>query len=681
MHVNVNVHVHVHGNTDRPCSNMLKSPNFRCRDKHHSEGLYREEGLCSSADGEVIMNFFEQQEQSKQKTLQLFFLFILADSGVFLAVYFVIIFVMNYYVNEGATAMSPAAWADPLVLIWVFVLTQTIILGGSFVKIMALRRGGQYVAESLGGRLINHSTNDTLEKRLVNVVEEMAIASGISVPMVYVLDNEDGINAFAAGFSPDDAVVAVTKGCLQHLTRDELQGVVGHEFSHILNGDMRLNIRLIGFISGIMILATIGYYILRSGGRSRKGSGPVMLMGISLIIIGYVGVFFARLIQSAVSRQREYLADASSVQFTRNPSGLANALKKIGGFSKGSVLKAPLASEASHMFFGSAVKSIFATHPPLADRIRRIDPSFAGDFSAPDEADTTVAYDEAVTAFSGLASSMPQDAKSVVSQVGTVSPDHVDFSAKLLEAIPAQIRKELADPLGASSVVFALLLDEDLNQKKRQIENLNKTASDAIIRHILIIDKALSGLDPKMKLSLVDLAMPSLRRMSKAQFDEFQKYSRILIESDERLSLFEFAVQQIITYRLDAAFTKAAKKQVYKSIEPLVNDILVLISKLAYVGHADKNNARKAFESAVKKLSAYGATAGSLIGQDPPFDDVGRAISRIAASKPGIKETVLEACAQCVLFDRIVSIEEAELLRAIAYCLDLPLAPFLGTAV
>lgn len=389
--------------------------------------------------------------------------------------------------------------------------------------------------------------------------------------------------------------------------------------------------------------------------------------------------FFARLIQSAVSRQREYLADASSVQFTRNPSGLANALKKIGGFSKGSAVKAPLASEASHMFFGSAVKSLFATHPPLADRIRQIDPSFAGDFLALGEVGAAPEYDEPVMAFSGSAASIPRDAKSVVSQVGTVSPEHVDYSARLLESIPMQVRKELADPLGASSVVFALLLDEEAGQKNRQIEDLGKTAPGEIVRHILMVDKALSGIDPKMKLPLVDLAMPSLRRMSKGQFDEFQKYTRILIEADEKLSLFEFAVRQIITYRLDAVFAKAAKKQVYKSIEPLVNDTVTLISKLAYVGNADKDDARKAFVSAVKKISAYGATPLSL-GEDPSFEDVGRAISRIAAAKPGIKEIVLEACAQCVLFDRAVSIEEAELLRAIAYCLDLPLGPFLGAA-
>jgi Zn-dependent protease with chaperone function len=298
---------------------------------------------------DAVMNFFERQEQSRQKTFQLILLFILADIGVVLSVYFVAIVAVNYYANGAETSALPRQWMDPLVLLWVFAVVQALILGGSLVKIVALGRGGQYVAESLGGRLVNPSTTNPAEKRLVNIVEEMAIASGVPVPMVYVLDNEEGINAFAAGYTPGNAVVAVTKGSLNSFTRDELQGVIGHEFSHILNGDMRLNIRLIGLISGIMILATIGYHILRSGGRSRKGGGPIMFMGLALIIIGYVGVFFARLIQSAVSRQREYLADASSVQFTRNPLGLANALKKIGGFSKGSLVKSPLAPEARHM--------------------------------------------------------------------------------------------------------------------------------------------------------------------------------------------------------------------------------------------------------------------------------------------------------------------------------------------
>jgi hypothetical protein len=298
----------------------------------------------------------------------------------------------------------------------------------------------------------------------------------------------------------------------------------------------------------------------------------------------------------------------------------------------------------------------------------------------PEKIDAAAAVDESVMAFSGAAPFAPGDANDVVSRVGSVSPAHVEYSAGLLESIPVEVRKELADPLGASSVICALLLDADVNQKGRQIEYLKNSAPAEIIRHVQIMADAVSGIDPKIKLPLVDLAMPSLRRMSPAQYEEFKRNVRILMEADEQLSLFEFAVGRIITHRLDAAFANAAKKQTFKTIEPLVDDALILISKLARVGHADKEAAGKAFASAAQKISAYGSVPAAL-SEDPPFEAVGRAISRIAAAKPGIKEIVLEACARCVLFDRTVSGEEAELLRAIAYCLDLPLAPFLGSAV
>src|SRR5690606_28971990 len=258
------------------------------------------------------------------------------------------------------------------------------------------RQGGSVVAGLLGGLPVNPATDDPDERRLVNVVEEMAIASGVPVPAIYVLPGEESINAFAAGYGVHDAAVAVTRGALKHLTRDELQGVIAHEFSHILNGDMRLNIRLIGLLHGLLLLALIGRVLLRSGGRSRGrrkekgGSVQVALIGLGLVLLGYIGVFFGKLIKAAASRQREYLADAAAVQFTRNPEGIAGALKKIGALGAGSRIVHPRAEELSHLYFASGLRSsfagLFATHPPLVERIRRIDPSFSGDFEGVFEA-------------------------------------------------------------------------------------------------------------------------------------------------------------------------------------------------------------------------------------------------------------------------------------------------------
>ncbi len=642
------------------------------------------------------MNFFEQQEQSKRKSVLLFFMFALAVIGVVLAIYLVAIMIVNHSGGYSRPEGLPFKWFDLRVFAWVCIGTLSIIIGGSFFKIMAMRRGGAYIAESLGGRLVNPATSDPDEKKLVNVVEEMAIASGISVPAVYVLEKEEAINAFAAGYTPDSAVVAVTAGCLKQLNRDELQGVVGHEFSHILNGDMRLNIRLIALLSGILAIASIGSILLRSGtgfgsgrryrsgfrlrmgGSSRSsGGGSIVFIGLALLVIGYIGVFVSRIIQSAVSRQREFLADASSVQFTRNPSGIANALKKIGGFAKGTKIRAPLASEASHMFFGSAISSIFATHPPLAERIRRIEPDFSGDFAAMTTIESSLGMTEAgIMGLAGSPKAVSMAASGVVEQVGTVSAGHIQHSARLLNAIPEPVREELTDPLGAASAVLALLLDADPNEKAIQMKSLKRIAPPEVLRHVLMLDKAISGLDDRLKLPILDISIPVLRRMSPGQFARFKQYVDILVESDGQLSLFEFSLQQIIAHRLDASYAMAPKKAVYKSIEPLIDDMKNLLAKLAFVGNPDKAAAQKAYAAGLKKIPVPGIKTDETLS-DVPFNEVSTAISKFAAAKPGIKRSVLDACAQCVLYDQTVTIKEAELLRAIAYSLNLPMPPFL----
>ena len=620
------------------------------------------------------MNFFEHQEQSKKNTTLLFVLFALAVIGIVLAVYTVITGVIYTQTVESQIDGNTFKWFDPEIFLGVALAVLMVIIGGSLFKIIALKRGGQYIAESLGGRLVNPGTSDMEEKKLINVVEEMALAAGTPVPLAYVLEQKKGINAFAAGYSPDDAVVAVTDGCLRRLTRDELQGVIAHEFSHVLNGDMRLNIRLIGMISGIMIIASIGSIALRSGSHSRKNGMPFVLAGLSFIVIGYIGVFVSRIIQSAVSRQREYLADASAVQFTRNPSGIANALKKIGGFSKGSKINSPKASETSHMFFSMAISSLFATHPPIRQRIRRIDPEFTGDFPEISDVKSTVTQKEtSVMGFAEGGVPMKISPENVEKTIGRIDSEHVKYSLMLLESIPQAIRKELNDPMGAMAVVFAMLLDADANEKRRQIDHLKQVMPDEIVHHVSKLDKTVKRLDRGLKLPLLDLSLPMLRRMSTEQFQTFKQTISILVEADGKLNLFEYALQLIITNRLEAAFRPAAKKRLLKSIEPLINDAVILISKLAIEGHKDPADAEKAFASAMTMIPASGSAG--MVKQ--PFHAVGNAISNFAVSAPGVKKTILNACAQCILFDRTVTIKEAELLRAIAYALNLPVPPFL----
>jgi len=361
------------------------------------------------------MDFFEHQDIAQRKTKLLVVFFTLAVVMIILFVY--LAFVVAFAGAKSKSGGFQMHLWQPELFFAVAAGTVLVVLFGSLYKIWELSKGGEAVAAMLGGHLLDPSTSDLNERKLLNVVEEMALASGVPVPPVYLLE-ERAINAFAAGFSPGDAVIGVTRGCMELLNRDELQGVIAHEFSHILNGDMRVNIRLIGVLNGILIIGILGYILMRvmfhagsgtrrRGRRGKEGGGgalAIFVLGLLLMAIGYIGVFFGKLIKSAVSRQREYLADASSVQFTRNPQGIAGALKKIGGLSLGSKLQSNHAEEASHMFFGDALRPAFfnllATHPPLTERLRRIDPAFDGDFPAVSKA-AVEAETASGTAFAG----------------------------------------------------------------------------------------------------------------------------------------------------------------------------------------------------------------------------------------------------------------------------------------
>src|SRR5262245_39180369 len=278
--------------------------------------------------------------------------------------------------DEGSGVVPNSVWT------MASVITLGIIFFVSLVNVIKLAGGGAKVAQLMGGRLVAPNTQDRLERRLLNIVEEMSIASGVRLPQVYIMDKEKGINAFAAGWSLSGAVVAVTRGTLETLTRDELQGVIGHEFSHILNGDMGLNIRMIGVLAGIVAIGAIGGFLMRNAFEADdiRAAIPIFLLGLTIFIIGYSGLFFARLIKASVSRQREFLAAASSVQFTRNPAGIAGALDQIRAPEAGAAIRSRYAEDMSHMFFGQSVKmklaGLFATHPPIEERILRVNPRF-----------------------------------------------------------------------------------------------------------------------------------------------------------------------------------------------------------------------------------------------------------------------------------------------------------------
>lgn len=662
------------------------------------------------------MNFFEHQERARRKTLELGVLFGIAVLGIVLAVYAVARFTMQYVTVRGrelhqAFPTEFQFW-DTQVFLVVAVVVVVFITLASLLKGASLSRGGSAVAEMLGGRLVSRDTRDLSERRLLNIVDEMAIASGVPVPQVYVLEREEGINAFAAGHTPSNAAIAVTRGTLRLLNRDELQGVIAHEFSHVLNGDMRLNIQLIGVVFGILAIGIFGRILAQGGGRGRRGGGTIALAGLALMLIGYIGTFIGRLIQSAVSRQREYLADSSAVQFTRNPRGIAGALTKIGGYVRGSRIETPKADQARHIFFSPGrtlglFEGLMQTHPPLAERIRRIDPSFDGSFpriaADPGTAElarlTQLAPGGVAPAHGGreaLAASAPgvatarevpvvpalletltRNPAGIIDRVGQPHAGHLRASAAMLAGIPAELHEALASPHSAATLMLALLLDARDAGRERQLAGLKPIMPPAEIAALLEAYPLVRSLPPQARLPLADLAMPVLRQLSESEISRLLARARLLVTIDERVTLFEFSLHWLLSYRLFHV-RRRPRMIAYSRLGSVREEVLVLLAALA---HADDprelSGAQRAFSAGVDRLPELAGRGIALPTAPPGFEEVGRALHRLILASPEIKQQVIEACAYCAMADRQVTIAELELLRVVSVSLDCPLPPFL----
>jgi Zn-dependent protease with chaperone function len=649
------------------------------------------------------MNFFAHQEEARRRTLALVALFVLAVVLIILILYagLTVLFIAQPIRSARAGLGPPALWWWQPKLLACVTLTVLALVGvASLAKTLSLREGGAAVAKMLGGREVAPDTIDPREKRLRNVVEEMALASGTPVPRVYLLDEEGGINAFAAGFSTRDAVVAVTKGTLDRLTRDELQGVVAHEFSHLLNGDSRLNIRLIGVLQGILAIGLIGRAMLRSTGRVRRDSrgAPALLgLGLLLFLVGYIGVFAGRLIKAAVSRQREYLADASAVQFTRNPGGIGGALRKIGGFVLGSSVGASHAEEASHFFFGEGVKVSFlsgllATHPPLPERIARVEPAFRGVFDVIEADAPPVALEEFEQAgISGLAGreaatldpavpepAVPEPAvpepASIVDRIGRPTAESLEAAIGVSAAIPDAVLTAVRTPIGAVATVYALLLDAGDAERKRQFDALAREAPDAVAEAARVHD-LVRALGEHARLPLLDLAAPALRALSGDDRARLLRGVDALVTEDGALTLFEFAVQQVLAARMRKG--KGPDRVAYYSAAPLASDLVVLLAGIAQAGNPDDPKAaRDAFLAGWARLPKMGKKpALETLVEKAPLADVARAIARIALASFPVKQRVIDACAHAALADRVVAARETDLLRAVSAALDCPLPP------
>ena len=610
-------------------------------------------------------NFFQRQRQARAASRRLIVLFGVAVAGIVLAISG--IFLLGLAFLGDTPGRAPPTTAELAARHWglllsVALVTLAIIAVTSAVRAAQLRQGGGVIARQLGGTPVDSNSRDLRHQRLRNVVEEMAIASGVPVPEIYVLENEPGINAFAAGFSTADAAVAVTRGALEQLNRDELQGVIAHEFSHVLNGDMRLNLRLIGWLAGITLLGILGRLLMRVRGRN---AGGVVMLGVAVVVIGAIGTFCARLIKAGISRRREYLADASAVQFTRQTRGIAGALKKIAGSAAGSRLAAADGEEVSHLLFGDGVgySRLFATHPPLEQRIAALEPGFtmadlapwlrrqqAAD-SAAAAADGGADRTEAAAAPGGVDAGLsipgmeggalpaavviaalpsagggPVQPRDVVDQVA--EPDSGDYLAAglLHRHLPAELADAAHDPAQAIHLLPGLLLsagpESGASRAALKAAGVPEGARDAVAA----FHRACLSLHPMQRRHGAD-RFASLRRLPEERCANWRGSDR-LIHADNQVSLFEYCLGSCSGSRL-AVLAPAARHRGGHCAWTMSPPNWACCFRCWPAGHSDERSARYAFVAGVNELGAAVSPTYAVAADWPQKLDAALAARRL----------------------------------------------------
>ena len=704
----------------------------------------------------MATDFFQRQDTARRNSAVLVGLFLLAVAGIVLITFFVVMFATSaakrskQFDGDGRTESNRSELPNPVTAGAIAAAGALVVIaGGTLFKVTELRSGGgKSVAESIGGQQLRPNHGGHAEQRLLNVVEEMAIASGTPVPPVFLME-DDAINAFAAGYAPGDAVIGVTRGACQRLSREELQGVIAHEFSHVLNGDMRGNIRLIGILHGILLLSLIGKMLLYSlyfgsaGRRRGRGNGKGMLVilaaGVALYLLGSLGALVGGLIKAGVSRQREYLADASAVQFTRNPDGIGGALMRIGAKQYGSRLKHPNAAVASHMYFAQGVfeglSGLAATHPPLPKRIRAILPNWDGKFPEPEPsplappepsrpsgqparpsgqparpsgqpgaaargfASGSTAAQLAGSQFAETQTSGNQTSdadrhvpgtrrggsggsggdqrrrmvREAVGHSGHPEPVHQTYAARLLDSIPKAIREAAHEPSTARAIVVALLLDHDDSIRHRQLWAVGKRMEPQVVREAVKFWEQLADGSNELRLPLLDLTLPALACMSEKQFDAFAAAIRELIRADDRLSLFEWTLSQVLMRHLEPRFRPPRRVTTrYYSLLKLGRPVSVLLSTVARVGHSG-DVVTDAFETARQQLPDVDVSL--LAAEACSLDAVRESLDTLATVSAPRRRELVDACAAAICVDDHVTVSESELLRGIADLLECPIPP------
>ena len=640
------------------------------------------------------MDFFAQQARVRSSSRRLVALFVLAVIAIVATIDAVVWFAMGHHGVAG----EPVSSNVPLLLTSTLAVVAGIGLSSLF-RTLSLSRGGKAVAETVGAVAVSPDTLDPQLRQLRNVIEEVAIASGVPVPDIYLMPDEPGINAFAAGYTASDAAVCVTQGCLDHLSRDELQGVIAHEFSHVLNGDMRLNIRLMGLLFGILVLAVVGRRVIWFGGgrsnrRDGSGGGQVWLIGLALIAVGYIGYFFGRLIQAAVARSRESLADASAVQFTRQTDGIAGALKKIAVLSEGSELKAANRQEVAHMLFGEAgsFNALFATHPPLLQRIRALEPGFREEqltrFAARWQGGATTPVStarapvhvlaQAAALAAGAAKSSPpplpvDGLPGIPAPIGQPGAQDIQHADALQPQIPLALVHTVRQAEPALTVVLALAMSAQTDLLRSQQSMLASAFGDDVAHAVSVVCPSVQGLPSALRLPLVSLAFPALKQLPPGRQQTLLRTLDALVRVDGRVDLHEYCLARLLRVQLlEAQQPRRAPLDGLKKLPACRDSVALIGAVVAGYGNPDETASRRAWLLAMQQIFPGAA----LIWQAPPaawqapFE---RALDDLDGLMPPAKQLLIQGLASAIRADGVVSVEEGELLRVICASLHCPL--------
>jgi len=659
------------------------------------------------------MNFFEHQEVARKKSFFLVLLFILALIIIASSTSLIAYLILH---NTGITALPLKDWITSRDCISIFGITLLVIAGGSFYQLLNLAKGGEAVAKMARGRKVDMSSSAPQERIFINIVEEMSIASGTPMPDLYIMDHEQAINAFVAGYEPTECVLVITQGALENLSRDELQGVIGHEYSHILNGDMRINVRLIAILAGILLFGQIGQFLLRAStnrsgfSRSRsysnrsnnKGNALILFIGLAMIIIGYIGLFCGRVIKAAISRQREFLADAASVQFTRNPEGIASALYKIANIHDGSRLVSTYhAEDINHLCFSESVKmslsSLLASHPPLPERISAIDKSLLVRFRSRKNAqknqntkqpkstqshstvhtDNILEKNQLSSSFADSSVPFTDPINKPVLPVGIVSPAHLDYAIKLLAGIPDGTKNLAHDPVSAKTLLISLMINETASELHSTAINLLSDTGKASLSagYSAGVNSLISGITKQQRVPLIEMAIATIKPQSQKLKQDLIKDLITLANADSKFTFFEFSLITLVKQQLSPQHGKKIKSK-YHSYKNVTQEIALIIKLFATAASQNQQVREKLYNHAMQSFSADIKWDNTL---KTKAENISHSLNKLRIISPLLKQPFLESCAECVMADKKVNPREYELLRLVATVIDCPMPPLLLT--